>query len=254
MWCKSFFLSFFVHLIIILILFFIPVKAHKVLDYVSVDFTTITIGSGIGNFNNTGIWNGKKGTGNAKKGGQEKGEAQKKNEFTDYRHIETLETLSGKVLEKNEVSLNPFIDNKSSDFAQKGASNAQSVNTGLEGYGYGGSGTGTGIGESGKGWGGKYGPGARHGGINIADYAYLRDIIMKNITYPEKARRMGWEGKVILSFVINEAGFINEVKVLKSSGYHVLDEAAKEALFKIKDFQKKHERLLVQLPIEFRLR
>jgi len=232
-------------------LFFIPVKAHKVLDYISVDFTTITIGSGTNDFKSTGVWNAKKGTGGAKTGEQIKGAEQKKSEFTDYQH---REILSGKVLEKNETSLNPFLDNKFSDFAH--ASNTQGSDTGPDTYGQGGSGTGTGIApyESGKGGGSKYGYGAKHGGINIADYAYIREIIMKNITYPEKARRMGWEGKVILSFVINEAGFINEVKILKSSGYNVLDEAAKEALFKIKDFQKKHERLLVQLPIEFRLR
>ncbi|HOJ43279.1 MAG TPA: energy transducer TonB [Syntrophorhabdaceae bacterium] len=191
---------------------------------------------------------------------QKKVEGQRKNKMINVRQIEAP---AGET-EKSEVSINPIIENKSSDVALWGESSIQGGNAGLSGYGSGEKGTGSGFGslESGgagkdgfgTGYGHGYGHGAGHGGINIADYAYLRDIIMKNITYPEKARRMGWEGRVILSFVVSETGLVNEVKILKSSGYHVLDEAAKEALFKINGFKKKHERLVVQLPIEFRLR
>ncbi|OGW20041.1 MAG: hypothetical protein A2077_04645, partial [Nitrospirae bacterium GWC2_46_6] len=32
-------------------------------------------------------------------------------------------------------------------------------------------------------------------------FAYIRDLIMKSISYPRIARKMGWEGKVVVSFV-----------------------------------------------------
>lgn len=251
MWCKSFFISFFIHSILILLLFFIPFKNHKVSDYITVDFTTVKIGYGGDKSDNI---RASKGGNNARGAGgneQKNHMEHNRNRILEARHTEKL---SGGPIENNEVSVNPFIENTSSVSITKSESGNQSGNFGSGSHGYGDSHKGAVSGGTGKGGTGKGGTGYGYGGLNISDYAYIREIIMKNITYPERARRMGWEGKVILSFVISETGSVNDVRILKSSGYPVLDEAAKEALFKINQFQKKQERLLVQLPVEFRLR
>ena len=74
---------------------------------------------------------------------------------------------------------------------------------------------------------------------------------------PERARRMGWEGKVILSFMIHEDGSVHDARILQSSGVTVLDEAAKEALRKSvihSQIATSAKRVHVVLPIEYRLR
>jgi len=55
---------------------------------------------------------------------------------------------------------------------------------------------------------------------------------LKNLppSYPMVARRMGWEGKVILSVEVLENGTPDEVKVLSSSNYALLDKAAVRAV------------------------
>lgn len=47
-----------------------------------------------------------------------------------------------------------------------------------------------------------------------------------NLNYPEAARREGIEGKLVLSVDILPDGSIDQIRVLRSSGHSVLDEAA----------------------------
>ena len=77
---------------------------------------------------------------------------------------------------------------------------------------------------------------------------------MKNVTYPERARRMGWEGRVLLSFMVHEDGSVHDERVLQSSGVSMLDEAAKEALRKSVVKATVGKRVHVVLPIEYRLK
>ncbi len=63
-------------------------------------------------------------------------------------------------------------------------------------------------------------------------FAYIRDLIMRNITYPRTARRMGWAGKVTISFLVCENGRVEDIRILESSGHEVLDQNAIEAVRK----------------------
>lgn len=45
-------------------------------------------------------------------------------------------------------------------------------------------------------------------------FLYIRDIILKNISYPYMAKRMGWFGRVTISFVINEDGSVRDVRII----------------------------------------
>ena len=44
--------------------------------------------------------------------------------------------------------------------------------------------------------------------------------------YPEQARRLGWEGRVLLRISIDQQGSVTQVQVEESSGYSLLDAAA----------------------------
>ena len=48
-----------------------------------------------------------------------------------------------------------------------------------------------------------------------------------NLNYPDEARREKLSGNLLLDVAINADGTIHSVQVLRSSGYQVLDDAAK---------------------------
>ena len=50
---------------------------------------------------------------------------------------------------------------------------------------------------------------------------YLR----KNLRYPEAARNARIEGRVFVSFIVTDQGAVEEVKILKGSGYRTEEEA-----------------------------
>ena len=61
-------------------------------------------------------------------------------------------------------------------------------------------------------------------------FAYIRDKILGNVNYPDAARRMGWQGKVLLSFIITAEGSVRAFRVIKSSGFTILDKSAIETV------------------------
>jgi protein TonB len=84
--------------------------------------------------------------------------------------------------------------------------------------------------------------------------AVIADIVQRHINYPPIARRMGWEGKVLVSFVLEPNGNIRDLKVIKSCGYEVLDREALDAIRRsYRDFPKPPVSVMVKLPISFRL-
>jgi protein TonB len=67
-----------------------------------------------------------------------------------------------------------------------------------------------------------------------ADYGWLAESLRRRLAeikrYPSAARLNGWEGKVVLRAIIRADGHLSEVKVHRSSGHEVLDNAAMEAI------------------------
>lgn len=61
---------------------------------------------------------------------------------------------------------------------------------------------------------------------NRAHFEYLRREIHQRLIYPEVAREMGWEGRVLLTFVVAEDGSVREIAVTESSGIALLDKSA----------------------------
>ncbi len=61
----------------------------------------------------------------------------------------------------------------------------------------------------------------------VANRPIVRKVLPK---YPKRARRMGWEGTVVLAFSVDENGNVYDIQVIRSSGYPDLDQAAIAAL------------------------
>jgi len=61
--------------------------------------------------------------------------------------------------------------------------------------------------------------------------SYMRSWVSKvervgNLNYPEQARRMNLDGALVLSVDVLADGSVDQIRVLRSSGYDILDEAA----------------------------
>ncbi|WP_462253724.1 energy transducer TonB [Ekhidna sp.] len=88
--------------------------------------------------------------------------------------------------------------------------------------------------------------------------AALLGFIAKNIKYPRQAKRMGVEGKVHISFVVDIDGSISDIKILKGIGAGC-DEEAIRVLKLLPAFSPGKQRgvpvkVQMQLPVNFQLR
>ena len=87
----------------------------------------------------------------------------------------------------------------------------------------------------------------------------VRQMIAKAKIYPPKAREKGQQGKIYLSFKIGKDGRVLKLFVEHSSGYEILDEAARIAITNAGPFPPIPEKLekqyaLLKHPISFVLR
>lgn len=80
--------------------------------------------------------------------------------------------------------------------------------------------------------------------------------LQKKITYPEMARKAGIEGRVIIQFIVNEQGEVEDPKVVRGIGGGCDEEAlrvVKQAEFKPGRQRGKPVRVQYSLPITFKL-
>jgi protein TonB len=84
-------------------------------------------------------------------------------------------------------------------------------------------------------------------------FAYIRDKILRNVSYPGSAKRMGWQGKVLLSFVITADGSVRALKVIKSSGFIMLDKNAIETVRDTAPFPRPPCEAQLVIPITYNL-
>lgn len=61
----------------------------------------------------------------------------------------------------------------------------------------------------------------------------VRTELARYFQYPALARERGWEGQVILGFSLQADGHLEKIHIARSSGYHVLDESARDALGRV---------------------
>lgn len=94
--------------------------------------------------------------------------------------------------------------------------------------------------------------------VSPAYLAAIRKRIEHFQRYPRYARENGIEGTTVLQFTIRRDGYLEEVRVLESSGFKMLDEAALTAIRDAAPFapfpqSQSGTTLRLQLPIVFRL-
>lgn len=86
------------------------------------------------------------------------------------------------------------------------------------------------------------------------NFAYIRALIQREVTYPRLARQMGWEGKVTVSFIVKSNGQTKDIKVKKSSGIEILDRSSIEAVEKASPFPRPPAEAQIIIPISYKFR
>jgi TonB family protein len=86
----------------------------------------------------------------------------------------------------------------------------------------------------------------------------LRHDLMQYFYYPPLARRKGMQGTVLLGFGISGQGTVHNIRVVKSSGYAILDLAAQDAMQRLEKLSwyaaTMHGKDMdLELPVIFRL-
>ncbi|SEM67215.1 outer membrane transport energization protein TonB [Syntrophus gentianae] len=85
-------------------------------------------------------------------------------------------------------------------------------------------------------------------------FAYIRDLILKNLSYPPMARKGGWQGKVKVSFIVREDGRVEGIRIVESSGYLVLDRNVVETIREVQPFPKPPVRAELVIPVTYALK
>lgn len=85
------------------------------------------------------------------------------------------------------------------------------------------------------------------------NYRTIMGTIGNRLLYPEIARNMGWQGKVLVSFVIDTDGKITEISIKESSGYAILDTSAIRTIRSIRGIPKPDTPTRITVPIAFLL-
>jgi protein TonB len=90
-------------------------------------------------------------------------------------------------------------------------------------------------------------------GPPAGDFAWVRDAIQRAIAYPPAARRMGWEGKVVVAFQLLSDGSVRDVRVVQGSGHAALDRGAVDAVRSASPFPRSPVEAEVITPVVYRL-
>jgi protein TonB len=76
-------------------------------------------------------------------------------------------------------------------------------------------------------------------------------LLEKTKSYPLLARKRGMEGIVLVRFTIDKKGLPQDIRILKSSGYRILDEEVRKMLKKASPFPEFNKE--IKIPITFKL-
>lgn len=87
----------------------------------------------------------------------------------------------------------------------------------------------------------------------------IKTALQKHLTYPQIARRRGWQGTVTVYVTVESDGDVRRVKLGKSSGYSLLDESAITALKKVGRLDElkpllQGRTIPIELPIKYLLK
>lgn len=86
-----------------------------------------------------------------------------------------------------------------------------------------------------------------------AHFSYIKELVQKNVSYPAMARKMGWEGKIVIAFTILADGNTRDIRIKESCGIEMLNKRAVEAVKKASPFPRPPVEAQIVLPIVYRL-
>ncbi len=86
-----------------------------------------------------------------------------------------------------------------------------------------------------------------------ANFNNIRAGVQRLMSYPRLARRMGWEGKVVVSFIVYDDGTVSNIQIVKSSGVPALDKNAVATIKKAAPFPKPPIPARLIVPMVYRL-
>ncbi|HUI91160.1 MAG TPA: TonB family protein [Chitinivibrionales bacterium] len=86
-----------------------------------------------------------------------------------------------------------------------------------------------------------------------AQYGVIREKVYRALSYPAYAQEEGWQGTVRVGFLVNRDGSIQDVRVLASSGYKLLDDNAVKAVIRAAPLPRAPVTLEIILPVVYRL-
>ncbi|HMA65595.1 MAG TPA: energy transducer TonB [Chitinispirillaceae bacterium] len=84
-------------------------------------------------------------------------------------------------------------------------------------------------------------------------FSYISTIISSNIDYPYLAQVRHQEGTLLLSFVIALDGSVSDIRVLKSSGFDILDKNAVSTVKKSAPFPRPPCIAELKIPVAYKL-
>lgn len=85
-------------------------------------------------------------------------------------------------------------------------------------------------------------------------FYYVKELITSNLVYPAVARRMKWQGTVEVSFRVLSTGNVENIRVLTSSGYSLLDKNVIAAIESVQPFPPPPVAAEFIMPIKYTLK
>jgi protein TonB len=86
------------------------------------------------------------------------------------------------------------------------------------------------------------------------NFYYIKDLITRNLTYPVLARRMKWQGTVVVSFVVSKDGGAGHIRVVAGSGHSILDKNVIAAIEQVQPFPAPPAAAEFTMPIKYTLK
>ncbi|MCK9294616.1 MAG: TonB family protein [Desulfobulbaceae bacterium] len=86
------------------------------------------------------------------------------------------------------------------------------------------------------------------------NFDHIRSLIMRNLSFPAGARKLGWTGKMRVSFIIREDGGVEGITIVSGSGHEVLDMNVITAIRRTAPFPQPPVKAQFILPIAYSLK
>ena len=98
-----------------------------------------------------------------------------------------------------------------------------------------------------------------HDEVRARIEAQLHTSLARHFDYPYVARLRGWEGRVLLAFIVQASGDLNDIRIVRSSGFTLLDDSAVDSLKKVQHLPEavawlQGRDIEMQLPVIYRLK